>query len=136
MALFGRDRERSERPPPVRGPETSSVAGLAPREVEMFERDREAAQPAEASGTSAFLGKGSRVSGKLGIESVHGLPRVAQGPEHHFSHQSFVHCNINDQKPTRTPPCPCRRAVPQRRCAAPARPAKIAAAGSGVADTR
>jgi cytoskeletal protein CcmA (bactofilin family) len=34
----------------------------------MFERDRNVTQPVEASGTSAFLGKGSRVTGKLVFE--------------------------------------------------------------------
>jgi cytoskeletal protein CcmA (bactofilin family) len=34
----------------------------------MFERDRESSRPDEASGTSAFLGKGSRVTGKLVFE--------------------------------------------------------------------
>lgn len=36
----------------------------------MFERDREASQPADASATSAFLGKGSRVTGKLVFEGT------------------------------------------------------------------
>jgi len=36
----------------------------------MFERDREVGQPAEAGGTSAFLGKGSRVTGKLAFEGT------------------------------------------------------------------
>jgi len=34
----------------------------------MFERDRESSRADEASGTSAFLGKGSRVNGKLVFE--------------------------------------------------------------------
>jgi cytoskeletal protein CcmA (bactofilin family) len=36
----------------------------------MFERERVAAQPDEASGTSAFLGRGSRVTGKLVFEGT------------------------------------------------------------------
>jgi cytoskeletal protein CcmA (bactofilin family) len=36
----------------------------------MFERDRDGGQPAEAGGTSAFLGKGSRVTGKLAFEGT------------------------------------------------------------------
>lgn len=34
----------------------------------MFERERNGGQPDEASGTSAFLGKGTRVTGKLVFE--------------------------------------------------------------------
>jgi cytoskeletal protein CcmA (bactofilin family) len=67
MALFGRDREQAERgsgpgavAPPPHNP--------APREVEMFEREK--AQPQETAGTSAFLGKGSRVNGKLAFEGA------------------------------------------------------------------
>lgn len=36
----------------------------------MFERERAGAQPDEASGTSAFLGRGSRVTGKLVFEGT------------------------------------------------------------------
>ncbi len=70
MALFGKDRERSDRPR-APGPESvASAVGPAPREVEMFERERDAAQLDEGSGTSAFLGKGSRVTGKLVFEGT------------------------------------------------------------------
>jgi cytoskeletal protein CcmA (bactofilin family) len=67
MALFGKDRERSDRP---KGPGPEIVvpaSGPAPREVEMFDRERDAAQP---EGTSAFLGKGSKVTGKLVFEGT------------------------------------------------------------------
>lgn len=37
-------------------------------EVEMFERERDKAQADETSATSAFLGKGTRVTGKLTLE--------------------------------------------------------------------
>jgi cytoskeletal protein CcmA (bactofilin family) len=68
MALFGKDRERSDRPRPA-GPDPVALGGdPAPREVEMFEREK--SQPDEASGTSAFLGKGSRVVGKLAFEGT------------------------------------------------------------------
>jgi cytoskeletal protein CcmA (bactofilin family) len=36
----------------------------------MFERDRDGGQTAETGGTSAFLGKGSRVTGKLAFEGT------------------------------------------------------------------
>lgn len=70
MALFGKDRERSDRPRGV-GPDVG-VSGLepAPREVEMFERERSQAQPEQAGGTSAFLGKGCRITGKLVFEGA------------------------------------------------------------------
>ncbi len=68
MALFGKDRERNDHPRGL-GPEpVAAVAGPAPREVEMFERERDASQPDEKSGTSAFLGKGTKVTGKLVFE--------------------------------------------------------------------
>ena len=69
MALFGKDRERTDAPRSVGSgsePVTPTVPAPAPREVEMFERS--GAKPEEASGTSAFLGKGSRVTGKLVFE--------------------------------------------------------------------
>jgi len=69
MALFGKDRERSDRPR-MPGPESVVSAGPAPREVEMFERERDTTQADEGSGTSAFLGKGSRVTGKLVFEGT------------------------------------------------------------------
>jgi cytoskeletal protein CcmA (bactofilin family) len=65
MALFGRDRERGDRPR-VLDPEPQPLRAPAPREVEMFERDK--AQADETGGTSAFLGKGSRITGKLVFE--------------------------------------------------------------------
>lgn len=62
MAIFGKDRER-------RGTEfeTPSAQG----EGQMFERERGRMETGDAgnmSGTSAFLGKGTRVSGKLTFE--------------------------------------------------------------------
>ena len=67
MALFGKDRERSDR---VRGfsPETATNA-VAPGEVEMFEREREKVRTHDdGSEASAFLGRGSKVTGKLVFE--------------------------------------------------------------------
>src|SRR5437773_1552451 len=70
MALFGKDRERSDRPRGF-GPGVAPVPprDTAPREGEMFERDK-TTQVDETGGTSAFLGKGSRVSGKLTFEGT------------------------------------------------------------------
>jgi cytoskeletal protein CcmA (bactofilin family) len=68
MALFGKDRERGDRSRAL-DPESLPPHGPAPREVEMFERERERATGDEP-GTSAFLGKGSKVSGKLAFEGT------------------------------------------------------------------
>src|SRR5947199_10193901 len=70
MALFGKDRERSDRPRGF-GPGAAPVPPRdpAPREGEMFERDK-TTQVDETGGTSAFLGKGSRVSGRLSFEGT------------------------------------------------------------------
>src|SRR5262245_33304445 len=68
MALFGKDRERSDRPRGPAADEAVSVLSPAPREVEMVQRD--AAQHDEVAGTSAFLGKGTRVTGKLLFEGT------------------------------------------------------------------
>jgi cytoskeletal protein CcmA (bactofilin family) len=79
MALFGKDRERTDRPRTTVG-ESLVSAGPAPREVEMFERERDVAQHHdEASGTSAFLGKGSRVTGKLVFEGTVRLEGHVEG---------------------------------------------------------
>jgi len=65
MALFGRDREHEQR---GQRPEAAPPPSPAPREVKMFEREK--AQPEPTAGTSAFLGKGSRVNGKLAFEGA------------------------------------------------------------------
>src|SRR4029079_1387264 len=69
MAIFGKDRERSDRgsvlPPTFGGSGTSSAGGAG------AERERSVpTRPSEASGSgnNAFLGKGSRVVGKLTFE--------------------------------------------------------------------
>ncbi|MGH7342240.1 MAG: bactofilin family protein [Candidatus Rokuibacteriota bacterium] len=70
MALFGKERERGERPATAAPEATGSVFTPAPREVEMTEREREIPKAGEVGGTSAFLGKGSRVTGKLQFEGT------------------------------------------------------------------
>jgi cytoskeletal protein CcmA (bactofilin family) len=62
MAIFGKDRER-------RGVELETPASQG--ETQMFERERGRMDQSDGSGmtgTSAFLGKGTRVSGKLTFE--------------------------------------------------------------------
>ncbi len=68
MALFGKDRERDDRPQGI--PLTTPVPppDRAPEEVEMFERDQKTSRPEELGGTSAFLGKGTKIVGKLTFE--------------------------------------------------------------------
>jgi cytoskeletal protein CcmA (bactofilin family) len=64
MALFGKDREPRAFP----GGPAGSAPDPAPLEVEMFERDQKTGRPEEATGTSAFLGKGTKITGKLAFE--------------------------------------------------------------------
>jgi cytoskeletal protein CcmA (bactofilin family) len=68
MALFGKERERNERPRGLNPESPAPTPAPVPREVEMSERDRDGGKPDETSVTSAFLGKGSRVTGKVTFE--------------------------------------------------------------------
>jgi len=70
MALFGKDRERSDRPRGFGVESVPPVSGPAPVEAEMFERDRQRVQGEEAGGANAFLGQGSKVAGKLVFEGT------------------------------------------------------------------
>ena len=71
MAIFGKDRER-------RGPEDlTPPAGDASREAAMFEQKR--VDGAQASGASAFLGKGTRVNGKLTFEGPVRIEGLVEG---------------------------------------------------------
>jgi cytoskeletal protein CcmA (bactofilin family) len=66
MALFGRDRERERRPGTP--PSDSSAAGRAPGEVAMFERDSGTMRGADGAPLTAFLGKGTRITGNLAFD--------------------------------------------------------------------
>ena len=67
MALFGKERERGDRPA-TSGPDaTNPVFTPAPREVDTM-NEREIPRTGDAGSTSAFLGKGCSVSGKLVFE--------------------------------------------------------------------
>ena len=71
MALFGKDREREDRPRQTAPATSGSPPAAAPQEVEMFERDQQqkpSPRPEELGATSAFLGKGTKIVGKLNFE--------------------------------------------------------------------
>jgi len=68
MALFGKDRERIDRPRGLSSEPGAPANGPVSGEAEMLERER--VQPGEAGGTSAFLGKGCRITGKLQFEGT------------------------------------------------------------------
>jgi len=75
MALFGKDRERDDRPRASAPATTASAPATtvsapepAPREVEMFDRDQKPTRPEDLGATSAFLGKGTKIVGKLSFE--------------------------------------------------------------------
>src|SRR2546428_7669528 len=68
MARFGKDRERSDRPRGLSPEPPALPRDAAPREAEMFEREK--GQADESGGRTAFLGKGSRVAGKLAFEGA------------------------------------------------------------------
>jgi cytoskeletal protein CcmA (bactofilin family) len=70
MALFGRDREGFDQPREVGPGVVEPLRGPGPGEVKMFERERDKNLPDELSGMSAFLGKGSRITGKLVFEGA------------------------------------------------------------------
>src|SRR5215467_6627397 len=63
MALFGRDRDGKDRTPDVIGVSGGPTEGAAPREVAMAERTT--TQQTGPGGIGAFLGKGTKVTGKL-----------------------------------------------------------------------
>ena len=63
MALFARDRDVV----PAAG---MPVSGVAREEIMMGERERSMSQPTSPGGIDAFLGKGTRVTGKLVFEGT------------------------------------------------------------------
>src|SRR2546425_7999202 len=68
MALFGKDGERSEWARGFGVENVVSAGGRAPREAEMFERDKPRVEPEQGGSPNAFLGQGSWVAGKLVFE--------------------------------------------------------------------
>jgi len=72
MALFARDRDVV----PAAG---MPVSGLAREEIMMGERERSMSQPATPGGIDAFLGKGTRVTGKLVFEGTGRIEGQVEG---------------------------------------------------------
>ena len=79
MAIFGKDRERGDRARsgPFDAPVSSGGTPFA--EGEMLEREKVRTTTDEGSATSAFLGKGSRVVGKLTFEGAARIEGVVEG---------------------------------------------------------
>ena len=67
MAIFGKDRERGERTRQAAFETPASSSGPVV-EGEMYEREKVRTASPDGSGSSAFLGKGSRIVGKLSFE--------------------------------------------------------------------
>jgi len=72
MALFARDRDVV----PAAG---MPVSGVAREEIMMGERERSMSQPATPGGIDAFLGKGTRVTGKLVFEGTGRIEGQVEG---------------------------------------------------------
>ena len=69
MAIFGKDREGKERTQDAPSP-VARVEAVASWEGMMFERDRTTNQAGAVGGTDAFLGKGTKVTGKIVLEGT------------------------------------------------------------------
>ena len=82
MAIFGKDRERGDRTRassfdgPASSGETSSAEG------EMYEREKVRGMSEEGTGASGFLGKGTRVVGKLSFEGPARIEGSVEGEIH------------------------------------------------------
>src|SRR5262245_25512092 len=78
MAIFGKDRERGDRPR-AGSFDGSATSGGAPfAEAEVAEREK-TATGGDASAASAFLGKGTRVIGKLAFEGPARVEGTVEG---------------------------------------------------------
>lgn len=80
MAIFGKERERGDRTRPSGGFDgTASNAGVSAVEGEMNDRDRIRPAGEDGSGSSGFLGKGTRVVGKLSFEGPARIEGCVEG---------------------------------------------------------
>lgn len=68
MALFGKEKTQDAIPPAAPPPRPEPIAPPKEREVVMGERDRGTSQFGGVGGIDAFLGKGTKVTGKLVFE--------------------------------------------------------------------
>lgn len=69
MSLFGKDREGKNRTHDAI-PSTVSERVVVPREGQMFEREKHTNAIGGMQGTDAFLGKGTKITGKLVFEGT------------------------------------------------------------------
>jgi len=79
MALFGRDRDGGTGAPRAVPVPAMPVDGIAPREVAMFERERNTSQLVGPGGIDTFLGRGTKVNGKLVLEGTARIDGQVEG---------------------------------------------------------
>jgi cytoskeletal protein CcmA (bactofilin family) len=79
MGLFAKDRDGRERTHDVIPASGMRVDGIAPEEVAMGERERSTSQSTGPGGIDAFLGKGTRVTGKLVFEGTGRIEGQVEG---------------------------------------------------------
>jgi len=79
MALFGRDRDEGTGAPRAIPVPVMPVDGIAPGEVAMFERERNTSQLAGPGGIDTFLGRGTKVNGKLVLEGTARIEGQVEG---------------------------------------------------------
>src|SRR5438132_343418 len=79
MALFGRDRDGGTGAPRAVPVPAMPVDGIAPREVAMFERERNTSQFVGPGGIDTFLGRGTKVNGKLVLEGTARIDGQVEG---------------------------------------------------------
>jgi cytoskeletal protein CcmA (bactofilin family) len=79
MAIFGKDRERGDRTPSGHFDAPPSSGGISFGEGNMLEREKVRTTSDDGSATSAFLGKGSRVNGKVSFEGPARIEGTVEG---------------------------------------------------------
>ena len=79
MALFGRDRDEGTGAPRAIPVPVMPVDGIAPGEVAMFERERNTSQLAGPGVIDTFLGRGTKVNGKLVLEGTARIEGQVEG---------------------------------------------------------